>query len=432
MRKKITNYSLIIVFFILSVLSYGYSFNAGVPLTLRYTAEHSALSAVTAFSSGINGILYNPALVKLEKYDRNFVSSYISLPQQISLYYLAFSKELEQDKNTRLSVFLSGIDGGSINQTMINGRDIEYTNNSSGYSGFQGGLSVSYNRNKIGYGFNLKNYSEKISGYKDNLILFDFGFLYKNIFENLDAGISALNIGSNIKINNSEEKISRIFSGGLKYSVYRFDILVDLKKIGELSPKFSYGINFRFDDNFHLMAGYNGTKDINNYISFGFGYFYNSLGIQYAYDNYDELGDLHYITISMSLKPLSNIFGIKKQKTDNDKLKINKKSVYKNDMGQNDKSNKTEYENKKSENKPEVKLNYETIDIGKLKENALKAFESKQYELAVIILQKIIYNQPEDIESIKLLGDVYFEIKDYDNAVKCYDMVQRIGLRKVK
>ena len=431
MRKKITNYQIILIILLSAVLFSNrlYSYEAGIPLTLNYTAEQSALSAVTALDYGINGILYNPAAGKFEKFDRNFISSYISLPQDVNIYYLAFSKEFRKNTNTRYSVFAAGIDGGSIEQTLINGRDIEYAGRSSKYSAVQFGLSASHKINQMGAGINIKNYSEKISGYSGNVWLADIGFLYKGVIENLDAGVSILNLGSKIKLNRYSEDITRIYSAGLKYSIFRFDILTDLKKIGELSPKCSFGLNFRFDDNFHLMAGYNGTKNINNSVSFGFAYFYNSIGIQYAYDNYSKIGDLHFITLSISLKPVLQMFD---KKTDLKKTAVgcensSETNVKKTGLVSSIEKNKdAEPENVE----PELKLDFETLDIDLLKIHARKSFESKQYELAEIILKKIVYNQPEDIESLKFLGDVYYEMKDYDNAIKCYDRVQKFGIKE--
>ncbi|HPG30850.1 MAG TPA: hypothetical protein PKY81_00625 [bacterium] len=436
MRKKNTNYQIIFAIILLTAFSFSnpiYSYEAGIPLTLNYTAEQSALSAVTAFDYGINGILYNPAIARFEKFDRNFISSYISLPQDVNIYYLAFSKEFKKNRNARYSVFAAGIDGGSVKQTLINGRDLEYAGRSSKYSAVQFGLSASHKINQIGAGINIKNYSEKISGYSGNVWLADIGFLYKGVIENLDAGVSILNLGSKIKLNRYSEDITRIYSAGLKYSLFRFDILADLKKTGELSPKCSLGLNFRFDDNFHLMAGFNGTKNINNSVSFGFAYFYNSIGIQYAYDNYSKIGDLHFITLSMSFKPVLQALD---KKTDMKQTDIDAEPSLDSNMKNELKKSSVDSATKKTESienenaEPELKLDYETLDIDLLKIHARKSFESKQYDLAEIILKKIVYNQPDDIETLKFLGDVYYEMKDYDNAIKCYDRVQKFGIKE--
>ncbi|HPP87747.1 MAG TPA: hypothetical protein PLM75_07820, partial [bacterium] len=220
MYQKITNCKLIcfILFALIFLQTAVLAFRAGVPLTIGYTAEHIALSAVTAQASGINAVLYNPAAVIAEEHERNFLSAYNKLPEDVNSYLLVYSNEFKNfniNQQARLSLFLAGLDAGKINQTLIDGRDYILTNNTKKYSALQFGLSSSFKNKNFLYGFNLKNYSENIADYKSSTFLFDAGILIKNFFIYFfDVGVSALNLGGSLKFTNESEKISDVYSVG--------------------------------------------------------------------------------------------------------------------------------------------------------------------------------------------------------------------------
>jgi len=476
-KTKILQYWSALLVFVVLIITTDYlninAFNTAAPLTLKYTAEHSAIAAVTALDYGINSFLYNPAATVLEWQSRDFISSVITYPANINAYLFAYSLELATDKNKnflkkdtnllnsadntnkiRFTFFNTMLKSDNIIQNYIIGQEVFKTDNTVNYYAAQIGFNVSSIYNNFLYGFNIKQYSEQNAGYKDDCILFDLGLMYKDfVIDDLNLAVSALNLVGRLNFVGASEKITQVFGTGLKYTINRLDFFADLKKYGDLSPKYALGVNFRFSDNFHIMTGYNSLKNINSAVTIGLAYIDNNFGVQYAYDSFGEIGGLHYITISSNFK---TSFGkIKRTKTadkkqesrDADNLKI-KKAV---DVS------KTKEQSDNSEDIVNILLpqKLKEIDISKndtaknntallqkserIKEpmylsNILAAaenyIEKKDYANAENLLKLILSENPEHLETLKLLGDLYYSQNDFDKAIECYRKIDNIGKRK--
>ena len=462
MYKKVINRALNFLAVVIFIFTTGNNelsaASTGSPLILKYTGEHSALNAVTAYSSGISSILYNPASSAEEHYNRNFLTSVISMPLDVKGYLLTYSDTIESAFKGRYSFFIVGIDGGKVEQTMIDGREILKTSNSKSYSASQAGVSLSLKFNTLNYGMNLKKYDEEIAGYKGKSFLFDFGVLWKNALPELDFGVTALNIGHTVSFNKDQEKLSRVFAAGLKYELFRFDILCDIKKIGDYGFLPSYGLNFRFDDRFHIMTGYNGIKNINKNLSFGVAYDNDYFGLKYSFENYGDIGIIHNLSFAFSFRKIITRSNEKSADADAHivvsgkiespflcyrcknifikpfkfcpacgKENYNYESALLISKAQQN-SEKTDIELRiLEENKK--KLEFSEMNISKLKLIASDAFSARQFEAAIEVLKKIIEFEPSNLEALKMLGDAYYELKDFDNALLYYSKCMPIKIK---
>ncbi len=319
----------------------------------------------------------------------------------------------------------------------------------------QTGINTSFAFNNFKYGLTIKNYTEKISDYTGKSFLFDFGFLLQGLIKNLDFGAAALNIGDKITFNSKKENISILYALGLKYSIYRFDLLGDVKKIGNDKSEFSGGLNFRFDDRFYIMCGYNGVKNVNGLPSFGLSYTHDYFGVGYAYDNYSEAGDLHYLTVSFAgrpaIKKMREASVIKKMENKEFTPIVNEIMIepfvcsrcktpfetpvkYCPNCGKINEHYETAvkiFANKRkssvsADTKPiQPKINYVEFDIEKLYSEAQQAFVNKEYEAVIELLKKYLENSALNLNALKMIGDSYYELKDFDNAIFYYSRIQK-------
>ncbi len=183
---------------------------------------------------------------------------------------------------------------------------------------------------KINLGTNLKIVYQSIDHYSDYGLALDFG-IKAQLTKHISTGFIARDIiPAEIKLISTTETLPTSIVGGVSYKNSFYDNMVDLITAFEIeknenrSSKVHVGSELTFSNKYSLRAGY----DRDN-ISFGLGYIYNNLHIDYTYKVLDYIDDSHRFSLSFLIGPSveqRNQSQIKKQKSIGSKLIIDEKA----------------------------------------------------------------------------------------------------------
>ena len=169
-----------------------------------------------------------------------------------------------------------------------------------GFSNLQ--LLLSYGNRiheKISLGTNFKIVYQSIDHYSDYGLALDFG-IKAQLTEHISTGFIARDIvPAEIKLISTKESFPTSIVGGLSYKNSFYDDMIDfiaafeIEKNENRSFKVHAGSELTFSNKYSLRAGY----DRDN-ISFGLGYIYNNLLIDYTYKVLDYIDDSHRFSLS--------------------------------------------------------------------------------------------------------------------------------------
>jgi len=290
---------LIIFFLFASVLSAqsdktsGYSF-----LTIGNSAHENALSDFGIVGGNkITNVVYNPAVLASLKNEQIYFT-HISLFSDVSAQSIG------------ANFFLFDLPFGiNINNTSI--RDIEIrTKPGESYSKFDAryfyfAFSTSFHLNeKLNLGVSAKYIYENILSDESSGYAADFGLMYKNIFENMNIGLSLRNIGSVSELRNESSKLPLDFRIGASYSLMFTKIESSLLLIGGIQKYLNidgthlhFGMEFNYDKLIFIRTGYLSGFESRG-ISIGAGISWGSTEIDYAFVPVNfGLGNSNTITI---------------------------------------------------------------------------------------------------------------------------------------
>lgn len=174
-----------------------------------------------------------------------------------------------------------------------------------GFSNLQ--LLLSYGNRiheNISLGTNFKIVYQSIDHYSDYGLALDFGIKAK-LTKHLSTGFIARDIiPAEIKLISTKESFPTSIAGGLSYEnnfeneMIDFTAAFEIEKSENRSLKVHTGSELTFSNRYSLRAGY----DRDN-LSFGLGYIYNNLLIDYTYKVLDYIEDSHRFSLSFLIGP---------------------------------------------------------------------------------------------------------------------------------
>lgn len=266
-------------------------------------------SAFTARANDIHSIYFNPAgLSELKNYQGLF--TYSDIFADIEYSYLAFAMPLDSGNYGAWGVSLSLMDFGDIERTQING-----SNPVTGFGTFQAddfSVSLSYGKNlnsRLSLGGTLKYVKEEIFTFNDNAFTFDLGMRYKMRYSGLTFGLVYRNLGGGIRFQNEEDPLPGQLAAGFYLERERpghtlnFGLDYTIPRDG--SAYVGAGAEYTYDKLFSLRIGYNGLREEDDGLTLGAGFRFQYISVDYAFVPFEELGDQHRITVSMSFEPLA-------------------------------------------------------------------------------------------------------------------------------
>lgn len=246
----------------------------------------------------LNTALYNPSLIAINpKTQLSFTHNNLFNDLNSELFTGSFSL---------FSIpFLIGINTTTISDIEIRTKPGEAESKFDAHY-FYGNISTGLKLyNNLFCGVAIKYIYENLFSDDATGLGFDFGISYKNIINNLNAGISFRNIGSMKKLRNEETKLPKDLRAGINYyygiSNYKLDInlLAGYQNyIDDKSSHFHFGIEIFYYKLVALRGGYLTGYDSKN-ITAGFGIIYRGINLDYAYVPYKySLGDSHILTFT--------------------------------------------------------------------------------------------------------------------------------------
>jgi len=290
---------LIILFLLTSVLSAqsdktsGYSF-----LTIGNSARETALSDFGIVGGDkITNVVYNPAILASLKNEQLYFThnSWFSDVSAQSIGANFFLFDLPFAVN--------------INNTSISDIEIR-TKPGESYSKFDAryfyfAFSTSFDLiEELNLGVSAKYIYENILSDESSGYAADFGLIYKNIFENLNIGLSLRNIGSVSKLRNESSKLPLDFRLGVSYPIMFPSIESSLLMLGGIQKYLNLdgthlhlGMEFSYDKLVSIRVGYLSGFESRG-ISIGTGISWGSAELDYSFTptNYG-LGNSNTITI---------------------------------------------------------------------------------------------------------------------------------------
>ncbi len=312
---------------VLVVLSFGYQLHAGNTagfefLRTDFSARSAALgSAFLTVRGDLNGLSLNPAgLAFLE--DRQFVFNYTNYLIDINGGMAAYSQQVPYLKRAAISV--TYMDYGQFDET-----DQFAVNTGRTFTANDFALAITqadHLDEQFSYGISTRLAYSKIDDYTAAAWLFDFGLIYKATFQSeLYFAASLQNLGWQLDSYSESSNIKEPMPTSLNVGVSKklahlpLEISFRLQKLNQHSEnwydrfkRFSVGGEFRFSDHFHLRLGYNNEQheslqsDVSTQGKFagfsaGVGLFVKQFRIDYAFSNFEFLGNVHRFGISGSL-----------------------------------------------------------------------------------------------------------------------------------
>ncbi|MEW6607944.1 MAG: PorV/PorQ family protein [bacterium] len=274
------------------------------------TAMGGAFAAVADDSTTT---YYNPAgLALFENKELSF--THIAWFEKINYEYLTYINPLSQ-------LNLPGVFATNLSYLGIN--DIkEYDQNQTYFGEFKASdllLNLTYARTikpNLYSGLNLKYVNQKIKSSRSALVT-DLGLLYNTSIKNLTCGLTLQNFLP--LFNNFKDNLPYNIKLGACYRLLTNKILtlamdVDLPN-NDNGLRLHLGAEYRYPEmeNIAIRLGYKTGVDCGN-LSFGFGVNYDKYKLDYAYSSYNDLGNVHQLSLNMKFESL-------KSKVQNESLK---------------------------------------------------------------------------------------------------------------
>lgn len=275
-------------------------------LKLGQGARANAMGeSFVAVADDINALYWNPAGIANIK-EHQFTFMYSDWLAEIKYNYLAYVHPAQ---------ILGGIMGGAV--TLLNSGDIDGRDKNQIPTGnFEGkdiALSVSYakammengNEASLSLGATLKYIQMKMADKDSTGFAVDIGCLYQPPVKNLTLGANIQNIGPKLSAFESEKiPLPRNIKAGAAYRLLNdaLTMSLDVNFPSDNDTNFNFGTEYWFKELIAIRAGYKTlTKDelksSNLTYGAGFNLPWPGIGINYAFGDYDELGDTHRVSV---------------------------------------------------------------------------------------------------------------------------------------
>ncbi len=314
--------------FLLLLSGFTYTLRAGSTagfefLRTDFSARSAALgSAFLTVRGDLNGLSLNPAGLAFLN-DRQFVFNYTNYLIDINGGMAAYSQQVPYFKRLALSV--TYMDYGQFDET-----DQYAVSTGRTFSANDFALAITqadHLDEQFSYGISTRLAYSKIDDYTAAAWLFDFGLIYKATFQSdLYFAVSLQNLGwqldSYSESTNVKEPMPTSLNVGIskKLAHLPLEISFRLQKLNQSAEnwydrfkRFSVGGEFRFSDHFHLRLGYNNEQheslqsDVTTQGKFagfsaGVGFIVKNFRVDYAFSNFEFLGNVHRFGISGNLR----------------------------------------------------------------------------------------------------------------------------------
>ncbi len=305
------NLILLIVFFSANLFSQStYEF-------LKLDASARSASLGGAFTSNVddpNALFYNPSAIYFV--ENNAISfGFLKHLLDVNSGYLSYTPNIKGIGKVGFGIIYTNygdfevLDEYGYSQGHFNANDF--------------GIIMNYSdrvRDNLAYGFNLKLIYSKIYNYNSVAIAGDFGFIFFSPEKQFCAGISALNLGKQVKSYSSLKETLPVdlrigFSKKLEHTPFR--LYLEFIKLNESSTnffsrfnKFIIGGEIYASDHLTLRFGFNnekrkefkiGTTTGTEGFNIGLGLKVSGYKFDYGLSSFGKIGALHRVNISMNL-----------------------------------------------------------------------------------------------------------------------------------
>lgn len=265
-------------------------------------------NAFSTLRNDVSAIFINPAGLAFSE-GRQFGVPYTKYLLDISGGYMAYTQPVEGFGILGASIVY--IDYGTFKET-----DEFATETGSSFSASDLALTLSWGdhfEQNISYGANVKYVFSSIENYNASAIAVDLGLIWDaSIFQdNLFFGFSVLNIGSNFEYYADVKEPLPLstrfgFSKILEHLPLEISLsLIDIheeENFGDIFKDFAVGGEFRLSESLRLRMGYNNRRHLDlaateesefGGVSGGLGIYFGKYRFDYAYSNYNLLGNTH-------------------------------------------------------------------------------------------------------------------------------------------
>ncbi|HPN38415.1 MAG TPA: PorV/PorQ family protein [Melioribacteraceae bacterium] len=266
-------------------------------LKLSFGAKNAALSDLgVVYANDASALFYNPALLVNNPININL--SHNSSMQDLRSQNLAFGFNYD-NINFALGVNTTSID--DIEVRNVPGEKISKFNANYFFGSFSAAMLIT---NNISIGATFKYlyeglYSDEATGYG-----IDLGVAYKELIPNLNIGLSLRNLGSMNKLRNIETELPKDIRIGASYSIDVPTLKSKIVVIGGINKYFNedemysaIATDIIYDNLLSLRLGYINGMEARS-LSLGFGIFWNSFKVDYAFIPYKyDLGSSNIISV---------------------------------------------------------------------------------------------------------------------------------------
>lgn len=260
--------------------------------------------AYSGLAEGKDAMYWNAAGLTDLKYSE-MGTSYMDYVVGIKSGYVSYV--LPVGAKSGIGIAVNFLDYGKMQETGTGGETLD------DFSAYDLGYFIGYGRklgSRLGVGVSVGMVKEKIKSYTAESILGDVGLKYTLIPDKLELGLVGKNIGTQTKAFIEEKSdLPTEYHLGLGYKV-RENVSLGLEGVNDQdNTSLRAGAEYNWKETVSLRFGYNSlvgkdlkagsSKDSMTGFSAGLGLEYRGMSVDYSYVPYNELGDVHRMSLGM-------------------------------------------------------------------------------------------------------------------------------------
>lgn len=259
-------------------------------------AQSAAMGgAFTAVAGGPVALYYNAAA--LDALDRNrlllqYDRSFLDIARSDAAFGMPFA-------GGGLGFGISVIDYGSIIQTTTVNKT-----NAGTFSANDMLVRTGYGRavgDRLALGATIGYYRLEIAEVTASGVTADVGALYRSPWPGLDIGAAVRNIGSRARFTRDDEELPLAIALGAAYRpTARLLVALDYESTRNQDGVVRAGLEYRVIPALAIRAGYNGSNETDNGLTFGAGFAFNDIQLDYAYVPFGDLGKSHRVSAEVA------------------------------------------------------------------------------------------------------------------------------------
>jgi len=298
----------------------GSATSGAILLRIPFDARNVALGGAGAsYVGNINSLENNPAVAAFS--DKAVISlSHIDVLSEAKMNSFIYSEPLSE--NIVISLYSKILKSDNIPKTQMIEIDCNRYLNQGTFNiqDYLVSLSFAHHTKKplailetnimASYGLTLKYFKSQIAEYSANTFTGDVGIYFMKPYSSFSFGVALQNFGGKIKYISGSDKMPTTFRAGLTYNNIEYSKLIftgDIIWLRAENLKAGIGIDYKISRSLTLRTGYDSRDDIGLGYTIGFGLNTNIfrkqdalLSIDYAYKPLEELGDYHYLTLTIN------------------------------------------------------------------------------------------------------------------------------------